>query len=99
MAWTAGSGRLPDHPVLLVPRGSPAVERGRRESMSLSALRDESLLRFYESVRKEVEADRDSMRRGHTHFFANSDGVKKYAAGLRQELERRRLSFPPILWL
>ena len=67
--------------------------------MSLSALSDESLLRFYESVRKEVEADRDSMRRGYTHFFANGDRVKKYAAGLRQELERRRLSFPPILWL
>lgn len=67
--------------------------------MSLSGLCDESLLRYYESVRKEVEADRDLMRRGHTHFFANSDGVKKYAAGLRQELERRRLRFPPILWL
>ena len=76
-----------------------AAERGHRKSMSLSALSDESLLRFYESVRKEVEADRDSMRCGYTHFFANNDGVKKYAAGLRQELERRRLSFPPILWL
>lgn len=67
--------------------------------MNLSALRDESLLRYYESVRKEVEADRDSMRRGFTHFFANSDGIKKYAADLRRELERRRLSCPPILWL
>ncbi|MGA7998274.1 MAG: hypothetical protein WCA28_25715 [Bradyrhizobium sp.] len=67
--------------------------------MTLSALSDESVLRFYESVRKEVEADRDSMRRGHTHFFVHNDGVKKYAAGLRQELERRRLNFPPILWL
>lgn len=67
--------------------------------MSLSLLRDESLLRFYESVRKEVEADRDSMRRGYTHFFANSDSVRKYAAGLREELERRRLSFSPIIWL
>ena len=67
--------------------------------MSLSALNDESLLRFYESVRKEVEADRDSMRRGYRHFFANSDGVKKYAAGLRAEMERRRLNFSPISWL
>jgi len=67
--------------------------------MSLSALSDESLLRFYDSVRKEVEADRDSRRRGHMHSFANSDGVKKYAAGLRAELERRRLNFSPIMWL
>lgn len=67
--------------------------------MSLSALSDESLLRFYESVRKEVDADRDAMRRGYAHFFVNNDGVKEYAAGLRQELERRRLSYPPILWL
>ncbi len=67
--------------------------------MSLSALNDESLLRFYDGVRKEVEADRDSMRRGHRQFFANGDDVKKYAAGLRAEMERRRLNFSPIMWL
>lgn len=67
--------------------------------MSLAALSSESLLRFYENVRKQVEADRDTMRRGHIHFFANGDGVKKYAAGLRAELERRRVSFSPITWL
>ena len=67
--------------------------------MSLPALSDQSLLHFYESIRKEVEADRDSMRRGFRHFFANSDGVKKYAASLRAELERRRLSYSPIAWL
>lgn len=67
--------------------------------MSPSALSDESLLRFYDSVRKEVDADRDSMRRGYTHFFANGDTIKKYAAGLRGEMERRRLSFSPIVWL
>lgn len=67
--------------------------------MSLSALSDESLRRFYEGVRKEVEADRDSLRRGHRYFFANGDGVKTYAAGLREEMERRRLSCLPIAWL
>jgi hypothetical protein len=67
--------------------------------MSVSPLSDESLLRFYDSVRTEVEADRDSKRRGCAHFFANGDGVKKYAAGLRAEMERRRLSFSPIMWL
>ena len=67
--------------------------------MSLPALSDQSLLRFYESIRKEVEADRDSLRRGHRYFFANSDRVKRYAASLREEIERRRLSYSPIAWL
>jgi hypothetical protein len=40
-----------------------------------------------------------SKRRGCAHFFANSDDVKKYAAALRAEMERRRLSFSPIMWL
>jgi len=66
--------------------------------MSLFTLADESLLRFYESIRKEVEADRDSMRRGYNHRFTDSEGIKRYAANLRQEIERRRLSVSPILW-
>src|ERR1700742_594343 len=78
---------------------SPDIERGHRQSMSLSALSDESLLRFYDNVRRQVDADRDSMRRGYTHFFANGDRVKKYAAGLRAEMERRRSTFSPIRWL
>lgn len=67
--------------------------------MSISALSDESLLRYHDSIRGEVEADRDSMRRGHKHFFTSSDGIKKYAANLRVEMERRRLNYSPIPWL
>jgi hypothetical protein len=67
--------------------------------MSVTALSDESLLRFYDSVRKEVEADRASRLRGLLHSFANGDGVKKYAAGLRAEMERRHMNFSPIIWL
>ena len=79
-------------------QGVRAPNAGVGNLMSASALSDESLLRFYDSVRKEVEADRDSRRRGHMQFFANGDGVKKYAAGLRAELERRRLKFSHIIW-
>jgi hypothetical protein len=64
---------------------SVVSEGGRRKSMSLPALADESLLRFYESIRKEVDTDRDSMRRGHRHFLANSEGIKGYADSLRRE--------------
>ena len=67
--------------------------------MTLSALSNESLQCFYESIRNEVEADRDAMRRGHTHFFADSDAIKKYEASLREEMDRRRLSYSPIVWL
>jgi hypothetical protein len=67
--------------------------------MSLSVLSDQSLLSYYESIRKEVEADRELRRRGHRHFFTNSDAIKKYAASLREEMNRRRLSYSPIVWL
>jgi hypothetical protein len=98
-ASSVGPGRLPGHPALLPVQGVRAPNAGVGNLMSASALNDESLLRFYDNVGKEVEADRDLRRRGHTHFFANGDGVKKYAAGLRAEMERRRLSFSPINWL
>jgi hypothetical protein len=93
------SGRPRGQHSLFPAKGSLASERGRRRTMSLLTLADESLLRFYESIRKEVEADRHSVRRGYNHCFANSDGIKRYAASLRQEIERRRLSVSPILWL
>ena len=67
--------------------------------MSFSTLSHESLLSYYESIRKEVEADRELRRRGHRHFLTNSDALKKYAASLREEMDRRRLSYSPIVWL
>ena len=67
--------------------------------MSVSALSQESLLSFYESIRKEVEADRESMKRGHKHFFTGNDVIKKYAASLGQEMDRRRLNYSRIVWL
>jgi hypothetical protein len=67
--------------------------------MSISGLSDESLLRFHNSIRREVEADRESMRRGYKHFFTDGDGIKKYAANLRVEMERRRLNYSSIMWL
>ena len=67
--------------------------------MSISGLNDESLLRFHNSIRREVEADRESMRRGYRHFFADGDGIKKYAASLRAEMDRRHLNYSSITWL
>jgi hypothetical protein len=60
---------------------------------------DESLLHFYESVRTQVEADRQSMRSGHAYSFAGSVAIKTYASTIADELARRRLQFTPIEWL
>jgi hypothetical protein len=67
--------------------------------MSLSALSDESLLRYYENIRKQVEADREAKSGGARHFFTDSDAIEKYAADLRGEMDRRRLSYSPIVWM
>jgi len=64
--------------------------------MSFSNLKDESLERFYEGIRREVDADPASARSG--HFFAASDSVKNYASALREEMDRRRMRFTPIDW-
>ena len=61
--------------------------------MSASDLSDESLLRYYNSIRKQVEADRDSK-----HKFMGGDTIKEYAESLRLELYKRRLPYTAIDW-
>jgi hypothetical protein len=62
--------------------------------MDYANSKDETLLRFYESVRDQVQAD--SQFGGKYRFVG--DGVKQYADALRDEMERRRLRFSPINW-
>jgi hypothetical protein len=62
--------------------------------MGLSFSKDESLLAFYESVRRQVHSD---IRSGGRYRFAG-DGVRQYAEKLRAEIERRRLGVTPIDW-
>ena len=62
--------------------------------MDFSRSNDQSLLRYYESVRRQVEADKSLTGR---HRFVG-DTAKQYAERLRQELEQRRLQFKPIDW-
>ena len=61
--------------------------------MSASDLSDESLLRYYNSIRRQVEADRDSK-----HKFMGGDTIKEYAESLRLELYKRRLPYTAIDW-
>jgi hypothetical protein len=62
--------------------------------MNFTNSKDESLLAFYESVRRQVEED---MQSGGRYRFAG-DGVKQYADRLRAEMDQRRLRFTPIDW-
>ena len=61
--------------------------------MSMSDLSDESLLRYYDNIRKQVEADK-----GNKHKFVASASIKEYAEWFRVELYKRRLPHPPIDW-
>ena len=61
--------------------------------MGVDNLKDESLLRFYEGVRSQVEADR-----AHKRKFTAGTSVRKYADELRAEMTRRRLQHQPIDW-
>jgi hypothetical protein len=49
---------------------------------------------FYESVRRQVEADANGG--GHYRFLGES--ARQYAERLREEMDRRRLEFTPIDW-
>jgi hypothetical protein len=62
--------------------------------MNFSRSKDESLLTFYENIRRQVEAD---MQSGGRYRFAG-DGVKQYADKLREEMDRRRLRYSRISW-
>jgi hypothetical protein len=61
---------------------------------NFSQTKDERLLAFYDSVRRQVELD---IRSGGRYRF-DADGVRQYADKLREEMDRRRLRFTPIEW-
>jgi hypothetical protein len=62
--------------------------------MKFENAKDESLLYFYESVRRQVEADMLSGGR----YRVVGDSARQYADKLREEMDRRRLQFTPIDW-
>lgn len=62
--------------------------------MKLLELSDESLLAYYESIRRQVIADG---RLGGRHRFVSAT-VKQYAERLGDEMKRRRMAYKPIDW-
>lgn len=66
-----------------------------RDKMNFSRSNDESLLAFYENIRRQVEAD--DLQAGGRYRFAG-DGVRQYADQLKEEMDRRRLCYSRIDW-
>ena len=104
----SGLGRA-DNPceISSFPGPSPTFHAGRPEPgffkmgtgvrnvhVNFENAKDESLLHYYESVRRQVETDKQS---GGRYRFAGAT-ARQYADRLRDEMERRRLSFRPIDW-
>jgi hypothetical protein len=61
--------------------------------MNLFDLKDESLIAYYESIRRQVQAD---SRVGHRRMVGAA--VKEYTDRLKDEMTRRHLTFTPIVW-
>ena len=62
--------------------------------MNFSSSRDEGLLSLWESVRRQVLANRANG--GRCRFVG--DNLRSYAELLRLEMERRELKYTPIDW-
>jgi hypothetical protein len=62
--------------------------------MHFQNARDESLLHFYESVRRQMEADRQSGGR----YRVVGESARQYADKLREEMDKRRLRYTAIDW-
>lgn len=60
----------------------------------LQNMTDESLLAYYESIRRQVAADHQLGAR----YRLVGGTVKQYADHLKDEIRRRQLAFKPIDW-
>jgi hypothetical protein len=61
--------------------------------LSIEKLPDESLIRYYENIRQQADADR-----AQKYHFVAGPTVREYADKLRGEMIRRRLEHSPINW-
>jgi hypothetical protein len=60
----------------------------------LEHLSDESLLAYYESIRRQAAADTNL---GGRHRLVGA-GARQHAEELQQEMQRRQVRFTPIDW-
>jgi hypothetical protein len=62
--------------------------------MNFANATNETLIAFYESVRRQVQADAHS--NGRRRLVGVS--TKQYAGTVREEMDRRRMTFTPVDW-
>lgn len=67
-------------------------------SLTLARLSDETLVAYYEAIRRQVELDRVLMNRGIKIAFAHGDAVKSRAAALEKQFLHRGLRIRSIDW-
>jgi hypothetical protein len=90
--WTTRSHNLG----LLAAARSPGMNIAAMGNvMDFEQTKDDTLLRFYEGIRQQVDFD---IRAGSGQHRIVGQGVKQYAEKLRVEMDRRRLRFTPIDW-
>ena len=61
--------------------------------MGITSLSGQSILRLYDNICNQVDADR-----GFRHKFMTGDTVKQHASSLLDEIVGRRLQHTPIEW-
>lgn len=66
-----------------------------RQGKSFEHLSDQSLLQLYDSIGRQVEADKAM---GNTYRLVG-DAAKERAGRLQAEMLQRELKFMPIVWL
>jgi len=64
-----------------------------RANTSFTQSTDKRLLAFYETLRRQVDAD---VRSGGRYRFDNA--VRQFADSVQTELQRRKVKFAPINW-
>jgi hypothetical protein len=65
---------------------------GGAKAMNFFKTNDQSLLAYYENIRRQVDADRS------VKIPVMGQSVREYAERLREEMNRRRFRFNPIDW-
>ena len=71
----------------------PRPEATQLNTPSFDKMPDERLVRFYEDIRQQVDADR-----AHERKFMSNPAIRQYADDMLREIIRRGLPYSPIFW-
>jgi hypothetical protein len=66
--------------------------------VDFAGLSEESLSRYHDNIRRQLEADRQTCTRQGAPSLTGSDAIRDYASRLEAEMRRRYMRFDPIEW-